>query len=47
MFPSISQYQYKTNRFSFGKMWQESMLLNVEGKLVQISIVQQHGTRAM
>lgn len=47
MFPSISQYQYKTNRFSFGKMWQESMLLNVEGKLVQRSVVQQHGTRAM
>jgi hypothetical protein len=46
-FPSLSQYQYETTKFPFGKMWQESMLINVEGKLVQRSDVQQHGTGAM
>jgi hypothetical protein len=49
--PSLSQYQYETIKFPFdfhfGKMWQESMLINVEGKLVQRSVVQQHGRGAM
>jgi hypothetical protein len=29
------------------KMWQESVLINVEGKVVQRSVAHQHGTGAM